>query len=96
MDNQGYFRFIYITKGKYHKGLETGTWKHFYNGKVVRKEKYRNGICKTVFYYTNGKIMKKGNTKMESTTNEDHWYYFGKWSFYDTNGKLDSIKKREF
>lgn len=84
--------FIYVSKGKYHKGMEVGSWKHFYNGKMVRKEKYRKGICKTIFYYPNGKIMKKGNTKIERTTKEDHWYYFGKWYFYDTNGKLDSIK----
>jgi hypothetical protein len=64
--------FIYITKGKYHEGAEIGTWKYIYKNKMVRKEKYRNGICKTVFYYPNGKIMKKGITKLESTTNEDH------------------------
>lgn len=85
--------FIYSTKGRYHNGQEVGKWKHFYNGKLVRKEKFnKNGICKNVFYHSNGKIMKKGNVKLESNIDEDHWYYFGKWKFYDKEGKLDSIK----
>jgi antitoxin component YwqK of YwqJK toxin-antitoxin module len=83
---------IYVTKGRYRKGAEIGTWKYFYNNRLVQKEKYCKSICKTTFYYPNGKIMKKGTTKMESNAEGDHWYYFGKWSFYDKNGKLDSIE----
>ena len=36
--------------------------------------------------------MKRGITKLESNTNEDHWYYYGEWQFFNPNGKLDSIK----
>lgn len=85
--------FIYTTKGKYNKGTEIGTWKHFYKGKIVRKEKYIKSMCKTIIYHPNGKIMKKGYTKLESGEKEDHWYYFGDWYFYNTKGQLDSIKK---
>jgi antitoxin component YwqK of YwqJK toxin-antitoxin module len=83
---------IYNTNGKYSKGKEIGTWKYFYNGRLVQKEKYHKSICNTTFYYPNGKIMKKGNTKSESNEKEDHWYYLGKWYFYDKTGKLDSTK----
>ncbi|WP_124019477.1 hypothetical protein [Flavobacterium laiguense] len=83
---------IYITKGKYRKNAEIGTWKYLYNGRIVKKEKYRNRVCKTTFYHPNGKIMKQGYTKLDSDANEDHWYYFGKWSFYDSKEKLDSVK----
>jgi antitoxin component YwqK of YwqJK toxin-antitoxin module len=83
---------IYIVRGKYHKNTEIGTWKHIYNGRIVKKENYRNGVSKATFYHPNGKIMKRGYTKLESTAYEDHWYYFGKWSFYDSKGKLDSVK----
>jgi antitoxin component YwqK of YwqJK toxin-antitoxin module len=82
---------IYTTKGRYRKGTEIGTWKYFYNNRLVQKEKYHKSICKTTFYYPNGKIMKQGNTKSESNATETHWYYFGKWYFYDKSGKLDSI-----
>ena len=91
---------IYTIKGRYKKGIEIGAWRHFSNDRIVRKEKYsKNGICKIIFYHPNGKIMKKGNTKMENTTNETHWYYFGKWRFYNTKGGLDSVsvyKKENF
>lgn len=83
---------IYITKGKYKKGIEKGTWKYFYNNRLVKKEKYNKGICNTTFYHPNGKIAKKGNTKLESNSIEDHWYYTGKWAFYNPKGKLDSTK----
>jgi hypothetical protein len=87
---------IYIAKGKYRMDNEIRTWKYFYNGKMVRKEKYKKrGVCKTKFYLSNGKIMKKGSTKLESNSKEDHWYYYGKWYFYNANGKLDSIKTYE-
>jgi hypothetical protein len=85
--------FVYISKGKYHKGKEIGTWKYFYNGKIVRKEKYHDTICNMTFYHPNGKIMKQGKSKTESNSETSHWYYFGKWHFYNTKGKLDSIKE---
>ena len=85
--------FVYISKGKYTKGREIGTWKYFYDGKLVRKEKYHDTICNMTFYHPNGKIMKKGKSKTESNSETIHWYYFGKWHFYNTKGKLDSIKE---
>ncbi len=85
--------FVYISKGKYSKGKEIGTWKYFYNGKLVRKEKYHYAICNMTFYHPNGKIMKQGKSKTESNSETSHWYYYGKWHFYNTKGKLDSIKE---
>lgn len=84
--------YIYITKGKYQKGNEIGTWRQYCNGKLVKKEKYHKSTSNIKFYHPNGKIMKKGHTKSDHNAIEDHWYYYGKWYFYNTKGKLDSIK----
>ncbi|SNR95125.1 hypothetical protein [Flavobacterium sp. ov086] len=84
--------YIYITKGKYHKGIEVGTWRHYYNQKMIKKEKYHKGSSYIKYYYPNGKIIKRGHTKSDSNEIEDHWYYYGKWYFYNEKGKLDSIK----
>lgn len=84
--------FIYITKGKYHKGLEIGTWKQFCNGKISKKEKYYKEFSSIKYYYPNGKIMKRGYVKLDSNASEEHWYYFGKWYYFNEKGKLDSIK----
>jgi len=84
--------YIYITKGKYHKDTEIGIWKHYYDKKMIKKEKFHKGSSYIKYYYPNGKIMKKGHTRSDSNEKEDHWYYYGKWYFYNEKGKLDSIK----
>lgn len=84
--------FIYTTKGKFRKGIEVGTWKSFKNGKLVKKEKYKKNLCKTTFYFPNGEKQKQGYTKLVMEDSLLHWFYFGKWHFYNQNGKLDSIK----
>ena len=84
--------YIYIAKGKFHKDNEIGTWRQYCNGKLVRKEKYHKETSSIKYYYPNGKIMKRGHTKSDHTSLEYHWYYYGKWYFYNASGKLDSIK----
>ncbi|WP_435522460.1 hypothetical protein [Chryseobacterium indoltheticum] len=44
-------------------------------------------------YHRNGNIMERGQSKLDISENERHWYYFGEWKFYDENGKLKYIKK---
>lgn len=83
--------YIYKTVGKYHNGLELGTWKYYYNTRLVRKDKYKLNIIKTKYYYTNGNIQKKGYSMSENDENETHWFYFGKWYEYDKNSNLVCI-----
>ncbi len=82
----------YVSIGKYKKGEKTGVWKVYLNGALYQKDKFKDSITRTKFYYPDGKILKKGVSK----TIEDHqtilWYYHGKWKFYDDNGKLEYIK----
>ncbi|WP_394776344.1 hypothetical protein [Flavobacterium sp.] len=44
------------------------------------------------YYYENGKVQSKGNTKLEANSVETHWFYFGDWKFYSDKGKLIEIK----
>ena len=85
------FDYPYISKGKYHKGKQIGSWKYIYNGKLDRKEKYKKNKCFTRFYYPNGKVKQQGYTKLDNIENNAHWYYFGKWNYYDERGKLNRI-----
>lgn len=85
------FASVYTTKGRYHNGTEKGKWKYFTGDTLVKIEKYRKDICKTTYYYPNGKIRKEGKTKFENDSIESHWYYIGKWSYYKDDGTLDSI-----
>jgi antitoxin component YwqK of YwqJK toxin-antitoxin module len=79
--------YVYTTKGSYKNGNQVGTWKHFYNGKITRKDKFKKNKCLTRFYHPNGTIIKKGYSKTDSNDTLIHWYYSGKWRYYDPQGK---------
>lgn len=85
----------YKSIGRYKNGIEKGTHRQFSNKKLHRKEKYKDGICQTTYYYPNGKMMSEGNTELEITEKEMHWYYQGDWKFYDEKGKLLGINTYE-
>ena len=85
------FDYPYVSKGKYKKGIQTGSWKYFYNGKLDRKERYNKNKCLTRFYHPNGKVKQKEFTKLDDINNNAHWYYLGAWKYYDETGKLTHI-----
>lgn len=76
----------------YKKGEEVRTWKTFKNKKKYKVEHYKKGICLVTFYYPNGKIAIKGQTKQDVSEKEIHWYYFGDWLYFDENGTLTQTK----
>lgn len=80
-------------RGKYDKGEKVGVWKMNFNGRKYQKDVIRNGIIKTKIYHPNGKIMEKGQSRTDISSNERHWYYFGDWKYYDDKGKLQFIRK---
>ena len=95
---------VYKSIGKYRRNIEKGTWKSFEGEKLIKEEKYKNGICHTKTYHQNGQIASIGKTKLAESATETHWYYFDQWQFFDTYGKrietkfyekgeLDSIRK---
>ncbi|WP_447635829.1 toxin-antitoxin system YwqK family antitoxin [Flavobacterium microcysteis] len=86
---------IYKSVGRFRDGIGKGTHRQFSDKKLVRKEKYKDEICHTIFYYENGKVMTEGDTKMAVTENLIHWYYTGDWKFYDENGRLLGIRTYE-
>lgn len=83
----------YKSVGKYKNGDPIKKWHYYLNGKVIKREKYRQNICKTTNYYENGKIQSKGQTKTTTDNIETHWFYDGIWKFYDEKGKLITTRK---
>ncbi|MEC3876789.1 hypothetical protein [Chryseobacterium salviniae] len=79
--------------GKYKKGEKVGIWKTYFNGKLNEKNKIKNTITKTKKYFPNGKLMEIGQSKINVSKNERHWFYFGDWKYYDQKGNLRYIKK---
>lgn len=82
-----------VTTGRYKMGEKVGVWKTFVGDKLYQKEKIGRKKTKMFVYHRNGNIMERGQTKLDISENERHWYYFGDWKFYDENGKLKYIKK---
>lgn len=82
-----------IHRGRYDaEGFQKGTWRYKYNGKLYKKEEFKNGIATTTEYHPNRKVKAKGHTKFEKKGNSLHYYYFGSWFIYDTKGKLIEVK----
>ncbi|MCX8531309.1 hypothetical protein [Chryseobacterium luquanense] len=84
---------ILIAIGKYRKGEKVGVWKTTFQDKLYQKDKIRKTVTKTKLYSSNGKIMEKGQSRLDISDVQRHWYYFGDWKYYDENGKLKYIKK---
>ena len=83
----------YKSIGKYKKGEPVKKWRYLVNNAIIKKEIYKRDICFTTFYHKNGKIQSKGKTKFVENKLEMHWFYLGKWKFFDENGKVILIKK---
>ena len=83
---------FYKTVEKYKKGIEQKTWRYYANEKIIKREKYKNGICYVTNYYPSGKIESKGKTKLVITDKLAHWFYFDYWYFYDEKEQLVDTK----
>lgn len=85
----------YKSSGFYKKGNPVQKWKYLKNDTIYQKEKYRKNICKTIYYHKNGKIMQRGQSKIEIKEGQTHWFYFGDWFYFNENQKLTKIKHYE-
>ena len=81
--------------GRYRNGVEKGIWKYFESNKLYRIERHKGNISSVKFYYPNRKISSKGQTRMDANSTEIHWYYYGKWTYYNERGKITEIRTYE-
>jgi len=86
---------LYKSKGRYKKSIEIKTWRYYENRKLVKTEKYSNGVCTITTFDHKGRITSKGQSMMVEEQDGTHWYTIGEWTFYDQNGKIIGIKKFE-
>ncbi len=77
-----------VYKERFKNGQEVGTWKQINQGKLFKKERYKRNESYLTFYHPNKKVMSTGKTKMDSTDEMIHWYYTGKWLYYNDKGDL--------
>jgi len=98
-NNQPHGRFIYYydraeqtvnLRGRYRNGKPVGRWMTYHeNGNKYIRTRYFKNRAREVRFYPNGKLEKKGWSKLVlDDTHEIRYYWDGKWKLYDENGKL--------
>lgn len=83
------------SRGRYKNGFEVGTWKDYSSNRLLSKKKYKDSICYTTEYHSNGKIRAIGVSKMIADSTNIHWFLSGEWKFYDNDGILLGTKTYE-
>lgn len=73
----------------FEKGRETGVCKEFRNdGSLRLKSRYDQTRIKIKYYDEKRKLEKKGWAIINYTTEDIHFYWQGKWKFFNKNHKL--------
>lgn len=81
---------IKSSEGRYRNGEPKGKFYYYTDeGVLERKETSRFSKLKTTTYYSNHTIRSKGNARIEILPDKIHYYYYGKWRYYDINGNLE-------
>jgi antitoxin component YwqK of YwqJK toxin-antitoxin module len=98
-NKQAHGRFIYYydraegivhSSGRYKNGNPVGRWMTYHeNGRKYIRTRYFKNRAREVRFYPNGKLEKKGWSKLLLNDPVQLRYYWdGKWKLYDEDGKL--------
>jgi antitoxin component YwqK of YwqJK toxin-antitoxin module len=73
----------------YKHGFQDGICKFYHpNGKLRLKWRYYKNRIRAKYFYEDGKLEQKGWSKIEYGGEATHYYWHGKWKFYDHRRKL--------
>lgn len=80
------------SRGKYKEGVEVGVWKYYQGKELWKRERYKGNISYVKLYYPGGRVSSKGQTQLDITDKEIHWYYTGDWKYYNERGKQTGVR----
>lgn len=81
-----------MSVARYKAGREVGVSKEYlHNGNIRLKFRYHKNRMRVKYYYSDGKLEQKGWAIMEYNEKDTHFYWHGKWKFFDKNRKLTRI-----
>jgi hypothetical protein len=79
---------IMNAKGYYCHGLPCKTWRYYHkNGKKRMKVKYGKTL-KVKYFRDSGKLEKKGSARLDFSTSDIHFYWHGRWKYFDNRRRL--------
>ncbi len=80
---------IPMTKNHFKDDRETGVCKEYHNnGRLRLKFRYYKDRIRVKYYDENRRLEQKGWAVMDFTEKDIHYYWHGKWKFFDKNRKL--------
>ena len=85
---------IPMSVATYKNGYETGTSKEYHqNGNLRLKFRYHRNRIRVKYYDINRKIEQKGWSIIDYNEVDTHYYWHGKWKFYNEKRKLVRVSK---
>ncbi len=73
----------------YKNGNQTGICRFYHpNGQRRLKWHYYNNRIRAKYYFENGQLEQKGWSKIDFSGQYTHYYWHGKWKFFDDHRKL--------
>jgi hypothetical protein len=76
-------------EGRFRNGRPVGKALYYtIDGVLERREITRFGKLRTTLYYANGIKSMKGEARIDDLPDRIHYYFYGRWKFYDEEGKL--------
>ena len=83
---------IPMSKEHYEKGREVGVSKAYHqNGNLRLKFRYRGDRIRVKYFTIDRKLDQKGFAQIEFNKDDVHYYWHGKWKFYDEKRKLNRV-----
>ena len=83
---------IPMSKARFERGREVGVSKEYHaNGNLRLKFRYQRDRIRVKYYSQDRKLEQKGWSVIEYNVNDTHYYWHGKWKFYDTDRKLQRV-----
>ena len=81
-----------MSMAKFKDGRETGVSKEYHiNGKLRLKFRYHNDRIRVKYYTESRKLEQKGWSVIEYNEEDTHYYWHGKWKFYNNGRKLERV-----
>ena len=76
----------------YKDGYEKGVCKHYHSNGVIRiKWRYYKNRIRAKYFSEARQLELKGWSKIDWTTPQIHYYWHGKWKYFDENRKLINV-----
>jgi len=80
---------IYMSKAKFDAGEEIATSKEYHqNGNIRLKFRHQKNRIRVKYYSEDRKLEQKGWSVLNYNERDTHYYWHGKWKFYNEKRKL--------